>query len=156
MAARTIIGTGGTGLVNLKQDGSTALTLASRGQAIDATNGNYVQGDTAAGALLQDPRGMIVQVTSAAAGGSLIVRASGNGVDINGNAQVSPYPSNAVFVQGAVGDLTVPFLTGTATVTAGPFTPDRFQQPDGNIYLDWVGGSGATVCVYQLPTFNVV
>lgn len=150
MAARTVLVTSaGTGVVKLLQDSSVTVPAA---QAPDAANGNYLACGSATAT--QDPRIVTFLLTAGTTNGTLTIRATGNGVDTGGNVQVSPYPSNAVFTQGAVGDLNVVVL-GTTTTFVGPLTTDRFLQPDGNIYLDWNGLAGATIRAIQFP-FNVV
>jgi hypothetical protein len=152
MAARTQLTVAGTGIVNLVRDSSVNLPAIFYGQVVDVTNGNYIACGSAAA--LQDARKILLAVTGKAVG-TLTVRATGNGVDVSGNTQVSPYPSNAVFTQGSEGDMTATFAAGTTVTYVGPLTSDRFLQPDGNIYLDWNGGTGSFVAALQFP-FNIV
>jgi hypothetical protein len=119
----------------------------------------YVQGVNASapGSTL-DLRKLLLRVIVGTTATVVTVRATGNGVDAAGNAQVSPYPSNAVFAQGAAGDL-VSASTTSNVLDIGPLTSDRFIQTDaaGNTYLflDFSQVTGVTVLAYQLP-FNLV
>src|SRR5689334_10891032 len=58
---------------------------------------------------------VLLRVVNGTTAGTMTVRARGNGNNAAGNAQTSPYPSNAVFTQGAVGDLA--FTWGTTAGT---------------------------------------
>ena len=82
------------------------------------------------------------------------IRASSNGVNVAGTAQTALAPSSTVFTQSTVGDL-VSASTTSATIQAGPLTMDRFQQADGNIYIDLSQATGVTVYALQLP-FNAL
>ena len=117
------------------------------------TAGDYI----AAGSLQStDLRKVLLNVQFGTTSGTLTIRAPGNGVNVAGNTQTSPYPSSAVFAQGAVGDLQVAWGTTAGTVIVGPFTTDRFEQPDGNLYLDWSTVAGPVFFwVYQLPFVQV-
>lgn len=149
MAART----SATVVVALKQDGSTVNAT----QTGDTANGNVIYGSsggaTATATAAQNFRTLILQVSGTSTAGTLTIRATGNGVDASGNAQTSPYPSNAVFTQGSLGDLVVTY--NNQTVMVGPFTTDRFEQADGNVYLDWNPVVGHTFAVYQFPFVKV-
>jgi hypothetical protein len=115
----------------------------------------YVQGVNASspGSTI-DLRKMLLRVIVGTTATTVTVRAAGNGVDVNGNTQTSPYPSNAVFTQGSAGDL-VSASTTSNTLDIGPLTSDRFIQFDssGNtyLYLDFSQVTGVTVLAYELP-----
>lgn len=115
----------------------------------------YVQGVNASspGSTI-DLRKVLLRVIVGSTATTVTLRAAGNGVDVNGNAQTSPYPSNAVFTQGAAGDL-VSASTTSATLDIGPLTSDRFIQTDsaGNsyLYLDFSQVTSVTVVAYELP-----
>src|SRR6266568_4572703 len=149
MAARTA----GTVTV-LRQDGGTVPAAA---QSADTANGNVIFGSTggatATATAARDFRTLYVLVAGTSTVGTCTIRATGNGVDAGGNAQTSPYPSNAVFTQGSQGDLVITY--NNQSVMVGPLTSDRFLQPDGNIYLDWNAVAAHTFQVFQTP-FNVV
>lgn len=119
----------------------------------------YVQGVNASspGSTI-DLRRLLLRVIVGTTATTVTVRATGNGNDVSGNAQTSPYPSNAVFAQGSQGDL-VSASTTSATLDIGPLTSDRFIQTDasGNtyVYLDFSQVTGVTVLAYELP-FNLV
>jgi hypothetical protein len=115
-----------------------------------STNGFSIAGGTSA-----DLRKILIRVVNGTTAGTMTVRAPGNGVDANGNAQTSPYPSNAVFTQGGVGDLQATWSTTAGTLMLGPLTSDRFLQPDGNLYLDFSTATGVSFEVLQLP-YNAV
>lgn len=119
----------------------------------------YVQGVNASspGSTI-DLRRLLLRVIVGTTATVVTVRATGNGNDVSGNAQISPYPSNAVFTQGSQGDL-VSASTTSATLDIGPLTSGRFIQTDasGNtyVYLDFSQVTGVTVLAYELP-FNLV
>ena len=105
----------------------------------------YIAGGT--GTTEQDFRSLSIYFVIGSTATVVTLRASGNGVNVAGTAQVSPYPSNTVFAGGTSGDL-VSASTTSATLQLGPITTDRFLQPDGNIYLDFTqAGSPAAVGV---------
>jgi hypothetical protein len=111
--------------------------------------GNYIAAGSVQTTNLQ---GILLQLQWGTTAGTLLVRAPGNGNNVAGNAQVSPYPSSAVFAQGAIGDLSYSWGTTAGTAILGPLTSDRFTQPDGNLYLDWVAGvAGVQYGVIQMP-----
>lgn len=115
----------------------------------------YVQGVNASspGSTI-DLRKLLLRVIVGTTATVVTVRASGNGVNAAGTAQTSPYPSNAVFTQGSLGDL-VSASTTSNTLDIGPLTSDRFIQTDasGNTYLflDFSQVTGVTVLAYELP-----
>jgi hypothetical protein len=108
----------------------------------------YIAGGT--GTTEQDFRSLSIYCVIGSTATVVTLRASGNGVNVAGTAQVSPYPSNTVFAGGTSGDL-VSASTTSATLQVGPFTTDRFLQPDGNIYLDFSQVTGVTVYATQNP-----
>ena len=119
----------------------------------------YIQGVNAAspGSTI-DLRKLLLRFIIGSTATVVTIRANGNGVNVSGSAQTSPYPSNAVFTQGSVGDL-VSASTTSATLDVGPLTSDRFIQTDssGNTYLfiDFSQITSVTVLAYELP-FNLV
>lgn len=119
----------------------------------------YIQGVNAAspGSTI-DLRKVLLRFIIGSTATVVTVRATGNGVNVAGNAQTSPYPSNAVFSWGSQGDL-VSASTTSATLDVGPLTSDRFIQTDssGNTYLfiDFSQTTSVTVLAYELP-FNLV
>lgn len=150
MTARTAVT-----VTDLVRDGSAAPSV---NDAVAA--GNYVECQTSSGGgIPAEAQAMIRKlfITVDNAGTAAVtatVRASGNGVDTGGNTQPAPEPWNTVFTQSTVGDLAVTVAAG-ATEAIGPFTSDRFEQPDGNLYIDWSSATDVTFTVYQLP-FNVI
>ncbi|MGW3196341.1 hypothetical protein ACWDBD_17480 [Streptomyces sp. NPDC001118] len=115
----------------------------------------YIQGANASAPSASiDLRKLVIRAIIGSTATVVTVRASGNGVNLAGNAQTSPYPSNAVFTQGAAGDL-VSASTTSNTLDIGPLTTDRFIQTDaaGNSYLflDFSNITGVTVLAYELP-----
>jgi hypothetical protein len=108
----------------------------------------YIAGGT--GASEQDFRKMQIFCVIGSTATVVTLRASGNGNNVAGVAQTSPYPSSAVFTQGTVGDL-VSASTTSATLVLGPMTTDRFLQPDGNLYLDFSNVTAVTVYAVQRP-----
>lgn len=144
MAARTLV----ANITALAKD--TAVTKAAANTP--HTAGDYIAAGTVG---TTDLGKILLEVVNGTTAGTVTVRAPGNGVDVAGNAQTSPYPSNAVFTQGAVGDLTASWGTVAGTTMLGPFTTDRFEQPDGNLYLDWSTATGVTFYVHQEP-FNTI
>lgn len=120
-----------------------------------AAAGMYIQGNgTSPPTALQDFRKFVLFVVIGTTATVVTLRGTGSGNNVAGNAQTSPYPSNAVYTQGSQGDL-VSASTTSATLEVGPFTTDRFLQPDGNIYVDFSQVTGVTVYAYQLP-YNAV
>lgn len=137
--------------VQLVRD-SMSVTEAS---ATAAASTMYIQGANASSpASTLDLRKLLLRVIIGTTATTVTLRAAGNGVDVNGNSRTSPYPSNAVFTQGSVGDL-VSASTTSATLDIGPLTSDRFIQVDsaGNTYLflDFSQTTGVTVLAYELP-----
>jgi len=144
MTARTQV----ANIVALVKDSS----VAEGSSNTPHTAGDYIAAGTVS---TTDLRRVLLKVVNGTTAGTLTVRAPGNGNNVAGSAQTSPYPSNAVFAQGAAGDLTVTWGTVAGTTMVGPFTTDRFTQPDGNLYLDWSTATGVSFFVYQGP-FNQV
>ena len=139
-----------TAVMTLVKNGGTAAIVSGTASAA----GNVIT-TTSGGTAVVDPRKIVLVVNSGTAG-TVTIRGTGSGVDATGAAQTSPYPSNAVFTQGSVGDIVVPYGTGTPASVVGPFESDRIVQPDGNIYLDWNASSlTSTFYILELP-FNVV
>lgn len=137
--------------VQLVRD-SAAVTEAS---ATAAAGTMYIQGVNASSpSSTIDLRKVLLRVIIGTTATVVTVRGAGSGVDVNGNARTSPYPSNAVFTQGSMGDL-VSASTTSATLDIGPLTMDRFIQTDsaGNTYLflDFSQVTGVTVLAYELP-----
>lgn len=117
------------------------------------TAGDYIAAGTVASTRLDR---IMLWVTWGTTAGTLTVRATGNGVNVAGSAQVSPYPSSAVFAGGSQGDMTFSWGTTAGTALVGPFTTDRFEQADGNLYLDWASAAGPVLFgVIQQP-FNQI
>lgn len=145
MTARTLV----ANITTLSKD--AAVTQA--GLLASVTAGVYI----AAGSLqTQNLKGILLQVQWGTTAGTILLRAPGNGNNVAGSAQVSPYPSSAVFTQGAIGDFSYSWGTTAGTAILGPFTTDRFQQPDGNFYVDWIAGvAGTQYGVIQLPFVQV-
>ena len=115
----------------------------------------YIQGgNTSTPGSSIDLRKLLIRAIIGTTATTVTLRAAGNGVDVNGNARTSPYPTNAVFTQGSAGDL-VSASTTSATLDIGPLTTDRFIQTDaaGNSYLflDFSQVTGVTVVAYELP-----
>ena len=124
------------------KDGSL---LDPAGTAVDATNGNTVASP--------GPWKVILRITNTAGTGyNAIIRASGNGVTAAGAAQTSPAPSNVVYAQSTIGDLTVPVAATTGVRWIGPLGSDRFAQADGSLSIDYSNTSFAgTVTAFVLP-----
>lgn len=115
----------------------------------------YIQGANASTPSASiDLRKVLIRAIIGSTATVVTVRASGNGVNLAGNAQTSPYPSNAVFTQGSAGDL-VSASTTSNTLDIGPLTSDRFIQTDGAgnsyLFLDFSQVTGVTVLAYELP-----
>lgn len=137
--------------VQLVRD-SIAVTEAA---ATAAAATMYIQGVNASSpSSTIDLRKLVIRAIVGTTATVVTVRATGNGVNVAGNAQTSPYPSNAVFTQGSLGDL-VSASTTSNTLDIGPLTSDRFIQSDssGNTYLflDFSQVTGVTVLAYVLP-----
>ena len=52
---------------------------------------------------------------------------------------------------GPLGDLSVAIPATTGDVLIGPLESARFEQNDGNIYLDLDASTNVTIAVFQLP-----
>lgn len=139
-----------------------SITVADVAMAAPASANCAIQGVNAGtpGSTI-DLRRMLIRVSVGTTATVVTLRGSGSGGtfgDIGGNALVNPYPTNAVFTQGSVGDLASASLTSTNLII-GPVTSDRFIQIDssGNTYyyLDFSQVTGVTVGVYELP-YNLV
>lgn len=123
---------------------------ADAGVAQGSANSAHSGGEYISGASI-DPRKLtIVVVNGDSASHTVTIRASGNGNNTAGTAQVSPVPSSTVFTQSTLGDLVVTVANGTTQVIKLT-TSDRFLQPDGNIYLDWSATTSMTYYVYASP-----
>jgi hypothetical protein len=144
MTARTLV----SNITALARDAGTSQAAL----AASVSAGVYIAAGSVSSAKLS---GILLQVQWGTTAGTVIVRAPGNGNNVAGSAQTSPYPSNAVFAQGAIGDLSYSWGTTAGTAVIGPLTSDRFTQPDGNMYIDWTGGAGSYFTVTQLP-FNEI
>jgi hypothetical protein len=139
-------------VTNLVQDGTVTPTVNDAAAA-----GNFVLCQTSGtpSTTEQELRRLILVITNGGeAAVSVTVRASGNGVDTAGNPQPTPEPWNTVFTQSTVGDLVESIPAGD-TAVVGPLTSDRFEQPDGNLYIDWSETTDVTFFVYQFP-FNAI
>jgi hypothetical protein len=125
--------------------------------AVNAAHTGAAAGDYIAAGSIQTTNlaGILLQVINGTTAGTLTVRAPGNGVNVAGAAQVSPYPSSAVFAQGAIGDLQYSWGTTAGTAWFGPLSTDRFTQPDGNLYLDWSTATGVSFYAFQMPFITV-
>lgn len=130
MAVRTAVV---AGLVKASRDGAVVM---GAGQAADATNGNTL-------AAPGPYKAMIIVHNADSGAHSITIRATGNGVDATGAAQVNPAPSNVVFEGGTQGDLVQSVAAG-AYELVGPFTTDRFMQADGSLSIDWSATPTAT------------
>ena len=145
MTARTLV----ANITALSRDsGVSQAALVAPG-----AGGNYI----AAGSIqTTNLQGILLQLQWGTTAGTLLVRATGNGNNVACTAQTSPYPSSGVFTQGAIGDLSYSWGTTAGTALFGPFTTDRFTQPDGNMYLDWTAGdAGVQFGVIQMPFVTV-
>jgi hypothetical protein len=147
MAARTALTP-----VQLVADGNVA---AGSSGTVDAANGNTVAWNPSGSPAIWGPNRVLIVVTNGdSASHSITVRASGSGVTAAGATQVNPAPSNTVFTQATLGDLTVA-VAASATQVIGPLTSDRFAQADGSMSLDWTASTSMSVWIYQLPTLKV-
>jgi hypothetical protein len=110
--------------------------VGDAGVAQGSANSAHTGGDYISGATI-DPRKLTLIVVNAdSSSHTVTVRASGNGNNAAGTAQVSPVPTSTVFTQSTLGDLVVTAAASTTQVVRLA-TSDRYLQPDGNIYLDW-------------------
>jgi hypothetical protein len=135
-------------VTSLTKDGGASVTWNT-----PHTTGDYVAAGTLQTTNLAKCKLLIQWGTTA---GTLTVRAVGNGNNVAGSAQTSPYPSSAVFAQGAVGDLTYSWGTTAGTAVVGPFTTDRYEQPDGNLYLDWASVAGPVTYAVIMDPYNTL
>ena len=116
--------------------------------------GMYIQCvNSSTGQTIQNPAKLMIVAVIGSTATTVTLRASGNGNNAAGVAQVSPVPSSTIFAQSTLGDL-VSASTTSGTIAVS-FSTDRFLQPDGNIYLDFSQVTGVTVYAWQRP-FNAV
>ena len=127
---------------------------ADAGVAQGSANSAHAGGEYVLGSAVDLRRLTLVVINGDSSPHSVIVRATGNGNNVAGTAQVSPVPSSTVFTQSTLGDLTVAVTNGTTQVIKLT-TSDRFEQADGNLYLDWSATTSMTYYVYANP-FNTV
>ena len=115
------------------------------GTAVDSTNGNTIAAP--------GPFKVILRVTNTAGNPyNVIVRATGSGVTAAGATQTNPVPSNVVFAQSTVGDLTVAVAATSGVQWIGPITSDRFAQSDGSLSVDYSNTSFAgKITAFVLP-----
>jgi hypothetical protein len=140
-------------VIDLVKDGMVIQSAANSAVAA----GNYVECQTSGepSSTVQFLRRLMLVVDNAGeAAVTVTVRASGNGVNTAGTAQPTPEPWNTVYTQSTVGDLVEAVPAGD-TAVLGPFTSDRFEQPDGNLYIDWSEETDVTFLVYQFP-YNAI
>lgn len=127
---------------------------------VDATNGNLVSFNPSGSPATFGPFQVLLVVTNAdAAAHNCIIRASGyTGTPSGAVNSGLPSAGNTVFTQATLGDLSVTVANGTTQVI-GPFTTDRFVQPNhtsgGELWIDWSAATSMSVWVYQLPTLAV-
>jgi hypothetical protein len=153
MANRTLLN---PAIVRLARD---SISVADVAMAAPASANCAIQGVNA-GTPSQsiDLRKILIRVSIGTTATTVTLHAAGNGGsfgDISGNAMASPYPSNAVFTQGATGDLAPTAPLTSTNLIIGPLSSDRYIQQDasGNTYyyLDFSQTTGVTVGVYELP-----
>jgi hypothetical protein len=124
---------------------------------VDAVNGNIVSFNSAGSPATFGPFQVVLVVTNAdTVSHNIIIRGSGYTGTASGAANSGiPSASNTVFTQSTLGDLTVT-VANASTSVIGPFTTDRFVQPNhvngGDLWLDWSASTSMSVWVYQLPT----
>lgn len=136
-----IVYTAGTTLASLQAAGAY---IAPPAVTVSAGTGTYAPGWTEGSLLL-----LVNNTTTITE--QVIIRGSGNGVNVAGTAQTSPYPSNAVFTQGSQGDL-VFSMAASSLFMVWPYTSDRFTQPDGNIYLDFGASITGFITAFALSS----
>lgn len=124
--ARTVIN-----VTPLGRNGSVNAAGAGVYQAADSTNDMLFEAGDADRLLIH------VKNTNAAAR-TLTVKAGAGG-----------HQSSAWM--GGLGDLVVNIPATTGDVLIGPFESARFEQNDGNIYLDLDASANVTLAVFQLP-----
>lgn len=148
--ARTAIA---AGVVTLARD----TAVASGTQAADATNGNVIPFNPAGSPATYGPFHVILVVTNGdASAHNVILRASGYTGAAAGAANSGLLgPAETVFTQATVGDLSVA-VPATSTRYIGPFTTDRFVQPNhtsgGELWIDWSAATSMSVVAILLPT----
>lgn len=124
---------------------------------VDASNGNIVAFNAAGSPATFGPFNVLLVVTNAdSASHNCIIRGSGYTGAANGSANSGiPAPGVSPFAYAMLGDLSVTVANGTTEVI-GPFTTDRFAQPNhttgGDLWIDWSASTSMSVWVYQWPT----
>jgi hypothetical protein len=140
--------------VQLASDASVAQGASG---TVDAVNGNIVAFNPPATPPTFGPFQVVLVVTNAdTVAHNVIIRGSGyTGAPAGAANSGIPAPANTVFTQSTLGDLTVAVANGTTQVL-GPFTTDRFVQPNhvngGDLWIDWSASTSMSVWAYQLPT----
>ena len=99
------------------------------------------------------PWKVILRITNTAGTGyNVIIRATGNGVTAAGATQTNPAPSNVVYAQSTMGDLTVPVAATSGVRWIGPLGSDRFAQSDGSLSIDYsTRRSPGPITAFVLP-----
>ncbi len=148
--ARTAVA---AGLVSLAYDTAVALGAA---QAADATNGNILPFSITGTPPTYGPfKVLLVVANGDSASHTVILRGSGYTGAANGAANSGITPSqNTVFTQSTLGDASFAVAAGVTSVI-GPFTTDRFVQPNatngGDLWIDWSAATSMTFWAYLLP-----
>jgi hypothetical protein len=147
--ARTAV----TALVSLAYDTGV---LVGSAQAADATNGNILPFSITGTPPTYGPfKVLLVVANGDSSSHTLIVRGSGYTGAASGAANSGIIsPQNTVFTQSTLGDASYVIANGT-TQAVGPFTTDRFVQPNatngGDLWFDWSAATSMTFWAYLLP-----
>jgi hypothetical protein len=120
---------------------------ADAGVAQGSSNSAHSGGEYITGSSVDIRKVTLVVANGDSSNHDVIIRATGNGNNVAGTAQTSPVPSSTVFTQSTLGDLTVTVPAGTTQVIR-PSTSDRYEQTDGNMYIDWSATTSMTYYVY--------
>lgn len=127
---------------------ATVVALAAdAGVAQGSANSAHAGGEYISGQGIDLRKLTLIVINGDSASHTVTIRASGNGSNTAGTAQVSPVPTSTVFTQSTLGDLVVTVPNGTTQVIRLT-TSDRYLQPDGNFYVDWSATTSMTYYVY--------
>jgi hypothetical protein len=144
-----------TALTPVQLAGDAGVLQGASG-TVDATNGNIVAFNPTGSPATYGPYQVLLVVANAdTVAHNVIIRGSGYTGAANGAVNSGiPSPGNTVFTQGTLGDLSVTVANATTQVI-GPFTTDRFVQPNhvngGDLWIDWSASTSMSVWVYQIP-----
>lgn len=85
------------------------------------------------------------KVAAGVDGKVVLVIASATGEEVNATLKAG------VGQNSGIGDLVLPVVAGAKTFIVGPFESERFEQADGNFYIDFETGDVGTIAAIVVP-----